>query len=757
MREREAVATAPMKKEKPPVEAASKNFQNEPEFTPIRTLNPTQVSEAGIRGAKVALHLASSASHVTSDASRGELGNLAAALAPLIERVRTDVSWVKLKDGRQFRSDDALTDASLLKHLNGGPARGVVPMQPGTAATLVALLDFDSHKGETAWADMRTAALRVTRVLRARGGAPVAFRSSGGKGVHLCLLWDAPQDAYSVRRWLEAALIEAGFENGPAGVSRGQVEVFPKQDEVKPGKFGNQFILPLAGASVPLDPFDLDDLPREWIVGMNWPMSAPVPVLERPAPVVHEAGETPSSNKVRSALAAIPDGSDFLEKYDAWLSIVHAIHSGTGGSPDGLALAHEFSQRSTTYDPDEVDDKWARAIVDREGGITVRTLYKAASGHNWVEPPDPDDFAVLDAAPGSPDDACPLEFVDFGTLVHTLPPAREWVVDQWLPRKAVTSMFGRGGHGKSLLAQQLAICVANAIPFLDSGVQRGNVLGLFAEDDSDELLRRAAGVCAALGLEPGQGSEQLHLDARAGKFNTLVSFTPDHMAKPTRLMASLRKQCDVLRPTLVILDNIAQLFAGQENARHEVTAFCNELTAIARQFDCAVLLLGHTAKIDESEYSGSTAWDAAVRSRLLLARQDDGSTLLRKAKANYSALDELRLEYRSGAFVALPSASDAGPEAIDAIKPIIVRALEVLTKRKQAASHIPTARNYLVRLMVGEKDLAGSIRADMLQAALRAMLDAGEVIPAAELPWKSPSRHAVTGLAIGTPLAEVES
>ena len=64
-----------------------------------------------------------------------------------------------------------------------------------------------------------------------------------------------------------------------------------------------------------------------------------------------------------------------------------------------------------------------------------------------------------------------------------------------------------------------------------------------------------------------------------------------------------------------------------------------------------MVLLGHVAKAEGSEYSGSTAWDAAVRSRLLLAHEgqgDEKQLFLRKPKANYSETDALELEWRDG-------------------------------------------------------------------------------------------------------------
>lgn len=189
---------------------------------------------------------------------------LIAGLQPLVERVRADVTAVK-RDGRQAWTREPLTVERLAKHCNGGPARGVCPVREGESVTLVALLDFDSHKGEVDWAAMSAAVARVVDALElAWGMSPILFRSSGGRGVHLYLLWDEPQDCYSVRMFLADVLRSVGLKPGARGLVAGEVEVFPKQDNVPAGGFGSQFILPLAGASMPLELMeggdDLEDL-----------------------------------------------------------------------------------------------------------------------------------------------------------------------------------------------------------------------------------------------------------------------------------------------------------------------------------------------------------------------------------------------------------------------------------------------------------------------------------------------------------------
>lgn len=332
---------------------------------------------------------------------------LVAALGPIVSRVRRDVCWKKTDDGPR-RVDEALTDARLTQHVNGGPAYGAAPIRPGESVTLLGVLDFDSHKGETSWTDMQAAAARVAAALQAQGGRPVGFRSSGGKGIHLYCLWAQPQDAYSVRTWLRAALAAAGFAPGTKGVANGEVEVFPKQDAVGTEKkrFGNMFILPLAGASVPLDPFDLDDLPRDYLIGMDWPMSAPVPVLEKPerGTALVPAGDVDAA-VLESALAAIPNEEGQALDYDQWRDVIFAIHHATAGADFGLELAHQFSARSGKYDPDFLDNRvWPYIDSTRPDAVTVRTVLHMARQTGWTEPHEvvARDFDVVEA-PTAPD------------------------------------------------------------------------------------------------------------------------------------------------------------------------------------------------------------------------------------------------------------------------------------------------------------------------------------------------------------------
>ncbi|MFL5337957.1 MAG: AAA family ATPase, partial [Geminicoccaceae bacterium] len=195
-------------------------------------------------------------------------------------------------------------------------------------------------------------------------------------------------------------------------------------------------------------------------------------------------------------------------------------------------------------------------------------------------------------------------------------PPRRFVAKGSIPYGCVTSFYGQGGIGKSMAAQLLATAVVSRRYWLGIETERCKVLALFCEDDRNELWRRQEQINATLGVRMADIGDFLP-DARTGQENVLAHGRD--VLQTTGLYEQIAAAVAELKPGLVILDNIAQMFAGSENDRAHVTQFVNYLARFARDGDCAVVLLGHVAKAEGSECSGSTAWDAAVRSRRLLA------------------------------------------------------------------------------------------------------------------------------------------
>lgn len=327
-----------------------------------------------------------------TDAVRTALAaDLVASLAPIVRRVRTDITAVKRPGAKAYTwaRDEALTRERLTAHVAGGLARGVCPIREGESTTRVAVLDFDSHKGECPWDALVEVVDRVAAVLEMDGYAPIAWRSTGGHGVHLYLLWDEPQDAYSVRQTLVTVLDACGLTNGTRGVAHGQVEVFPKQDAVEIGGCGNMFILPLAGQSAPLEPLlGYLPMPREDAVRVQWTVSERVPVIAHQVVAALYESEPDEIARVREALTSIPVHAS----HDEWFRVMCAVHEATGGSQDGLDLFDEWSAQGQNYDARTLQYKWGSlsAPGSRRSAITRASLYHEAQSWGWGSAPEPD-------------------------------------------------------------------------------------------------------------------------------------------------------------------------------------------------------------------------------------------------------------------------------------------------------------------------------------------------------------------------------
>jgi RecA-family ATPase len=76
---------------------------------------------------------------------------------------------------------------------------------------------------------------------------------------------------------------------------------------------------------------------------------------------------------------------------------------------------------------------------------------------------------------------------------------REWIVPDWIPKGVVSSLSGDGGMGKTLLAQQLLYATGLGGKWLGIDVPAVRGLGVFCEDDEDELHRRHNAIKADLG------------------------------------------------------------------------------------------------------------------------------------------------------------------------------------------------------------------------------------------------------------------
>lgn len=229
------------------------------------------------------------------------------------------------------------------------------------------------------------------------------------------------------------------------------------------------------------------------------------------------------------------------------------------------------------------------------------------------------------------------------------PPERKWIVPDWIVQGAVNSLYGDGGVGKTLLAQQLGAAVSKGAKWLGMPTEKGRVLAILCEDEKDEIHRRHFAIKSSMGFPVGNPFPDLLLWPRVGSENVIVRWGQDGVPVLTDFYRHLIEDVEALSPSLLILDTLADIYGGNEIDRVQVNYFVKTVLGglikrqEARGEPLSVLLLGHPSvggKGDGRGYSGSTAWNNSVRSRLYLTKPEEGSQdarVLTRGKANYAA------------------------------------------------------------------------------------------------------------------------
>ena len=280
--------------------------------------------------------------------------------------------------------------------------------------------------------------------------------------------------------------------------------------------------------------------------------------------------------------------------------------------------------------------------------------------------------------------------VTLSAWANVRPEPRRWLWPEWIPRGTTTVLYGDGGTGKSLLAQQLATACATGAPFLGQPVEACPAFCLFCEDDGAELLRRQVAVNTALGVEMA-ALDRMHVVPASGEDNLLMVYDRRGMGQATPFGALFQAMAAAADPGLIVVDTVADTFGGNEVTRSDVRQFISWLNGLAARTDAAVLMLAHPSLLGMSSgrgASGSTAWTNGARSHLYLSRpldeaagapvsREQADRVLARKKANYAARGaELGIVWREGAFVPA-EAPKPGGRRLTPVQETALRALKL--------------------------------------------------------------------------------
>ena len=199
---------------------------------------------------------------------------------------------------------------------------------------------------------------------------------------------------------------------------------------------------------------------------------------------------------------------------------------------------------------------------------------------------------------------CDIIFMDTVTSTET-----EWLWYPYIPRGKLTIIQGDPGEGKSTFALYLAAMIT-----------RGTRV------DAPNIGERAPALVCYQNAEDGLRDTVKPRLERAGAFCDMV-FSADESREPSAITdGRIEMMMREYHPALLILDPL-QAYLGSDVDMHranEIRPIMSYLAALAEQYNCAVVLVGHMNKMQKTRslYRGLGSIDltAAARSVLLIAR-----------------------------------------------------------------------------------------------------------------------------------------
>lgn len=206
----------------------------------------------------------------------------------------------------------------------------------------------------------------------------------------------------------------------------------------------------------------------------------------------------------------------------------------------------------------------------------------------------------------------PFETLD-QDAVWSMPPV-EFLVDQLLPERAFTMMYGAPGSGKSFLAIDMALSVAHGVPWQGYKTKQGAALYIACEGIGG-FGKRWKAWSKHRGLTDAPEMYVLPL---------AVNFMDE--GEVTRLLYTIdRLEKDF---AMVVVDTVHRSMHGaEENSASEMARFIDACDMIQRHTSGTMLAVHHSGKNSAQGARGSNSLLGAVSTSLMVGKSEDVVTL----------------------------------------------------------------------------------------------------------------------------------
>jgi RecA/RadA recombinase len=175
----------------------------------------------------------------------------------------------------------------------------------------------------------------------------------------------------------------------------------------------------------------------------------------------------------------------------------------------------------------------------------------------------------------------------------------KWLIDKIFPVGSLVGLFGKSGDGKSFVALDWALSVAQGTEWLGRSVRQGAVVYVAAEGGRSIAKRIAAWM-------------KHHAVRKVSDAFFLLEGVQVRSQEDVDLLVTQmsKRSCE---PALIVIDTLARCFGdGDENSTKEMNQFVNGLASLQQQTQAAVMVVHHSGLASQERERGSTALRGAA-------------------------------------------------------------------------------------------------------------------------------------------------
>lgn len=218
------------------------------------------------------------------------------------------------------------------------------------------------------------------------------------------------------------------------------------------------------------------------------------------------------------------------------------------------------------------------------------------------------DFDVLTTEP-APESGVEFPFKVLTVAEFCNRPAASWTIKHVLPQADLGVLFGESGSGKSFIALDMAVAIAQGLPWRGNKTKPGRVMFIAAEGSSG-FSKRLEAYSEAHGLD----KDTLNIG--------IIDAAPSIIETKT-VVALAKSILGQGGADLIFVDTLAQTIAGaNENASEDIGKVIANCKGLKRATGAMVVLIHHAGKDSSKGARGWSGLRAAADVELEVSRAD---------------------------------------------------------------------------------------------------------------------------------------